>query len=292
MQYYFIVAVESLSHRKDFSVKGVFPGGSGNLFICRLHACVETEYFIIKLLIIQYKWGYCMEYKYGKNENYEDFSSGRVLYHVSGMTNFPVRLAQEIFGRCLQYSPKKKNICLYDCCCGGGYLLTVLGFLNQDSIGKLMGSDVDVELLSIAKKNLSLLSEEGINRRITEIEEMIDNFHKQSHVEARESAIKLKGLIKTHIEVEVFYADVLQGVNLKERPDIILTDIPYGNLVVWKSKEDNSMVKFLDTLYGISSSDTVIGLCMDKKTKVKDERFERLEWQQVGKRRFEILRKR
>jgi len=292
VQYYFIVAVESLSHRKAFSVKGVFPGGSGNLFICRLHACVETEYFIIKLLIIQYKWGYCMEYKYGKNENYEDFSSGRVLYHVIGMTNFPVRLAQEIFGRCLQYSPKKKNICLYDCCCGGGYLLTVLGFLNQDSIGKLMGSDVDVELLSIAKKNLSLLSEEGINRRITEIEEMIDNFHKQSHVEARESAIKLKGLIKTHIEVEVFYADVLQGVNLKERPDIILTDIPYGNLVVWKSKEDNSMVKFLDTLYGISSSDTVIGLCMDKKTKVKDERFERLEWQQVGKRRFEILRKR
>ena len=53
-----------------------------------------------------------MEYKYGKNDNYEDFSSGRVLYHVRGMTNFPVRLAQEIYGRCLRYSPKKKDICL------------------------------------------------------------------------------------------------------------------------------------------------------------------------------------
>ena len=34
-----------------------------------------------------------MEYRYGKNANYEDFSSGRVLYHIKGMTNFP-RLAQ------------------------------------------------------------------------------------------------------------------------------------------------------------------------------------------------------
>lgn len=48
-----------------------------------------------------------MEYKYGKKDNYQNFSSGRVLYHEGGMTNFPVRLAQEIYGRCLQYSPKK-----------------------------------------------------------------------------------------------------------------------------------------------------------------------------------------
>lgn len=36
-----------------------------------------------------------MEYKYGKNDNYEIFSAGRVLYNVKGMTNFPVRLAQQ-----------------------------------------------------------------------------------------------------------------------------------------------------------------------------------------------------
>ena len=101
------------------------------------------------------------------------------------MTNFPVRLAQEIYGRCLQYSPKKKDICLYDCCCGGGYLLTVLGFLNQDSLVKIIGSDINPELLEIAKKNLSLLSKEGINERIIEIEQMIANYQKQSHMEAK-----------------------------------------------------------------------------------------------------------
>ena len=93
-----------------------------------------------------------MKYRYAEKDNYENFASDRVLYHGSGMTNFPVRLAQEIYGRCLQYSSKKNNICLYDCCCGGGYLLTVLGFLNQDTIGRIMGSDINLELLNTAKR--------------------------------------------------------------------------------------------------------------------------------------------
>src|SRR5690606_38122627 len=127
-----------------------------------------------------------------KNANYEDFSSGRVLYHIKGMTNFPVRLAQEIYGRCLEYSLKKEDILLYDCCCGGGYLITVLGFLNQDTITKIVGSDVDLELLEIAKKNLSLLTLEGMDNRIREIEKMIEDFNKESHIRARESAIILR----------------------------------------------------------------------------------------------------
>jgi len=232
-----------------------------------------------------------MEYKYGKNGNYEDFSSGRVLYHVRGMTNFPVRLAQEIYGRCLEYSPKKNNICLYDCCCGGGYLLTVLGFLNQDTIGKIIGSDIDTELLDVAKKNLSLLSETGINKRIAEIEHMIVSFKKQSHIEARESAIRLKNLIKTNIQFKVFQADALKEINVKEKPDIIITDVPYGNLVSWVSDEDKVIDKLLDSLYGICSSDTIIGLCMDKKAKIKNEQFIRLERQQIGKRKFVIVKK-
>ncbi|HHY41564.1 MAG TPA: hypothetical protein GX514_01760 [Thermoanaerobacterales bacterium] len=233
-----------------------------------------------------------MEYKYGRNDNYEDFSSGRVLYHVRGMTNFPVRLAQEIYGRCLEYSSKQKDICLYDCCCGGGYLLTVLGFLNQDTIGKIIGSDIDIELLSVAKKNLSLLSEAGINKRIAEIEQMIASFQKQSHIEARKSAVRLKNLIKTNIQFEVFYADALKEINLKEKPDIIITDVPYGNLVDWKSDEQNVISKLLDNLYEICSSDTVIGLCMNKKTKIRNKKYIRLERQQIGKRKFEILKKR
>ncbi len=232
-----------------------------------------------------------MEYKYGKNDNYEDFSAGRVIYNAKGMTNFPVRLAQEIYGRCLQYSPKKRNICLYDCCCGGGYLLTVLGFLNQDTIGKIIGSDINMEMLDIAKKNLSLLTAEGINNRILEIEQMIASYQKQSHIEAKNSAIKLKSLIKTNIEFEVFQSDALKTINHDIKPDIIITDVPYGNLVSWEGNEENVIDKLLDSLCKICSSDTIIGLCMNKKQKVSNEKFIRLEKQQIGKRKFEILKK-
>ena len=232
-----------------------------------------------------------MEYRYGKNQNYEDFSSGRVFYHTDGMTNFPVRLAHEIYGRCLEYSPKKADISLYDCCCGGGYLLTVLGFLNQDTIGKIFGSDINEEILHVANKNLSLLGIEGIDKRIKEIEEMILNYEKQSHIDAKNSAIKLKGLIKIDIDFQVFQADALKSIELQEKPDIIITDVPYGNIVNWEGNEENFIDSLLDSLYEISTSDTIIGLCMDKKQKVKNEKFRRLEKQQIGKRRFEILRK-
>ncbi|HHW31266.1 MAG TPA: hypothetical protein GXX20_06280 [Clostridiaceae bacterium] len=232
-----------------------------------------------------------MEYKYAKNDNYEDFSAGRVLYNVKGMTNFPVRLAQEIFCRCLQYSSIKKNICLYDCCCGGGYLLTILGFLNQGTIRRIIGSDINREILNIAEKNLSLLSKEGINRRIIEIEQMIESYQKQSHIDAKHSAIILRDLIKTDIEFIVFQSDALKAINLDIKPDIIITDVPYGKLVNWEGNEENVIDKLLDALYEICSSDTIIGLCMNKKQKVRNEKFIRLEKQQIGKRKFEILRK-
>lgn len=232
-----------------------------------------------------------MKYKYGKKGNYEDFAAGRVIYNIKGMTNFPVRLAQEIYGRCLEYSIKKNNICLYDCCCGGGYLLTVLGFLNQDTIGKIIGSDINMEMLDIAKKNLSLLSKEGINKRIAEIEQMIASYQKQSHIEAKNSAIRLKNLIRNNIEFEVFQCDALDTINLEEKPDIIITDVPYGDMIDWKGNEENAIDKLLDSLHEICSRDTIVGLCMNKKQKVRNEKFIRLEKEQIGKRRFEILRK-
>lgn len=231
-----------------------------------------------------------MEYKYGKKEDYQDFSSGRVLYHVKGMTNFPVRLAQEIYGRCLEYSPKKRNIILYDCCCGGGYLLSVLGFLNQDTIGKIMGSDINPDLLKIAEKNLNLLTKEGMEQRIKEIEHLIASFNKESHQEAKLSAFKLKNLLKKDMPWEIFQCDALKGIKLSIKPDIVITDVPYGQKVEWEGHQGDGITKLLDSLYSICHPHTVIALCSNKKVKVRHEKFKRLEKQSVGKRKFEILK--
>lgn len=233
-----------------------------------------------------------MEYKYGKNNSYEDFASGKVLFHCKGITNFPARLAQEIFGRCLEYSRKKTGVCVYDCCCGGAYMLTVLGLLNSEVITRITGSDISRNALDIARSNLELLQVSGMDKRLNQIRKLKELYGKMSHEEAEASATRLRRLIEgKKIETEVFEANALTGLTLERVPDIIITDVPYGALVSWEGTEKGSIDLLLDNLYDICGSDTVIGISMDKSQKNTNPRFQRLEKQQIGKRRFEILRK-
>lgn len=233
-----------------------------------------------------------MEYKYGENKNYEDFSSGRVFYHKSGVTNFPIRLAQEIYGRCLSYSEKKEDITLYDCCCGGGYLLTSLGFLNQDTLGEIIGSDIDEASTQVAQKNLDLLTDEGLDQRLEEIRHCIKQYQKVSHLDAEKSALKLKEMIiNKALKRTIFVSDALGRIEMVQRPDIIIVDVPYGELVAWQSTEQQAIDSLLTSLYEICTPHTIIGICMDKKQKVTNNPFSRLEKQSIGKRKFEILRK-
>ena len=90
-----------------------------------------------------------MEYKYCKNNNYEDFSSGRVLYGAKGIPNFPVRLLYEIYGYSKSYLEKKEDIVIYDPCCGAAYALTVLGFFYNSEIKKIYGSDIDASMILV-----------------------------------------------------------------------------------------------------------------------------------------------
>lgn len=230
-----------------------------------------------------------MDYKYAEDKSYEDFASGRVLYHTNGTPNFPVRLANEIYSRCLGYSNKKKDICLYDCCCGGGYTVTVLGLLNQQTITKIIVSDIDNRMLEVAKLNLSLLSKKGIKLRINEIRSFYEQFNKISHRDAEKSGIILLNLIQKEIEIQLFQADALKTLQVDIKPDIIITDVPYGNLVDWQGEEDNTS-KLLESLAQICSDETVIAICMNKNQKLNNNRFKRLEKQNVGKRRFEIYK--
>jgi len=57
-------------------------------------------------------------------------------------------------------------------------------------------------------------------------------------------------------------------------------------------KRENAIDVLLDSLYKTCCVDTIVGICMNKKQKVRNDKFIRLEKQQIGKRKFEILRKR
>ncbi len=228
-----------------------------------------------------------MEYKYAQNENYEDFASGRVLYHMGGEPTFPVRLTLELYERCLSYSNKKTNITLYDCCCGGAYMLTVLGFLKSYSISELYGSDINTKSLKLAEDNLGLLTNDGIRKRRVELTALFNEFDKASHKEALSSLHKLEDRITKEMKTGVFKRNIFETYDLPFQPDIIITDVPYGNMAQWVdcNPDMNQMMKALSENCG---QETILCVCMDKKQKIQTDLFQRLEKQMIGKRKFEI----
>lgn len=236
-----------------------------------------------------------MEYRYCENKNFEDLASGRVILHRAGCPNFPVRLAQEIFGRCLSHLDDPGRVCLYDPCCGGGYLLTVLGFLNSEKIEALIGSDINDEAIRLADENLSLLDQEGLGQRIRQLEHLRLLHNKDSHAGALNSAFRLRRLLADAAhgpERRIFKADILSDQPLRDqrfKADIIFTDVPYGNLVEWQSGNQRQ-VNLLDQLLPVTKEKTVVAICSDKSQKFQSDRFRRVEKQVVGKRLFQIFR--
>lgn len=236
-----------------------------------------------------------MVYKFCENRNFEDLASGKVIFHRAGYPNFPVRLAQEIFGRCLYHLDNPDEVCIYDPCCGGGYLLTVLGFLNFNKIKTIMASDISDDAIQLASENLSLLDKNGLRQRIQQINRLMSLHNKNSHIEALNSAANLLDILinSTHeIERKVFKTDILSDYPLDNRnfkADIIFTDVPYGNLVEWQNgNKDN--INLLDQLLPVTKEKTVVAICSDKSQKFQSDHFRKVEKQVIGKRVFQIFR--
>ncbi len=223
-----------------------------------------------------------------KNDNYEDFASGRVIYHKSGLPNFPVRLAGEIFQRALSYL-EKDRINLYDPCCGNAYLLTVLGLLNYNKVKQIIASDIDIEALKMARINLSLLTEKGLLERKKQIENMLKKYGKPSHNEALKSIERFLKMIKTNkeeIDIRVFQSDILNKTTLEPKKfnvDMVITDVPYGNLVTW-SDDDSSIMTLLEHIKVKLNKNAVVAVITNKKEKMNHRLYKRIEKFKIGKR--------
>lgn len=240
-----------------------------------------------------------MDYKFETvQRSYEDFASGRVLYNARGTTSFPVRLASEILQRCfhiLELKGDEGPYSLFDPCCGGGYLLTVSGLLHGHRLKRVIGSDVNPEVLEIAGKNLSLLTHEGMNQRKQQIKEMIKLYDKPSHHEALQSADRLEKLLgRSRIdEVRCFQGDITNGsepVTLPQGTNIVLTDLPYGNIVSWGGASVDPVHDFFEQIYRLlEPGNSVVAVVSDKGPKLKHDRFTRIQLFKVGKRQVAIL---
>ena len=229
-----------------------------------------------------------MEYIYSPSGNYEDYASGRVLCGGRGVPNFPVRLINEIFGRAKRHIPGKTRLRVYDPCCGGAYALAVLGFFHAEAIETIYASDISPDMLGIARKNLGLLTFAGLDRRRAELASLYESTGKPSYADALGSLGRLRKSLVREVESEVFAADCTKPLP-RIRPDIIITDVPYGDLTEWQGED--ALAAMLEQLRRISADHTVLAVCADKAQKIRSPFWTRLEKQTVGKRRFELLRK-
>ncbi len=242
-----------------------------------------------------------MEYKYVKEQtDYSDLASGRVLHSLPGHPAFPVRLASEVFQRCMEHRKmiyKESSPCvLYDPCCGAAYHLGTLGFLHREQVSEMIGSDIDEKAVEIAKRNLDLLNPAGMDKRISELSGMLELYNKDSHRDALASAGTLKNRITFDhtIKTLAFQADATDGKAILQKieprsVDIIFTDVPYRQHSQWGGSS-NPLWSMLNALIGALSSSGILAIVSDKGQRASHEKYQRVEQFQVGKRRIEILR--
>ena len=254
-----------------------------------------------------------MPYRFAtERRDYSDYSSGRVFYGAPGHPAFPVRLVSEIFQRCLavrRTSGLANPVVLYDPCCGGAYHLSTLAYLHWHAIDAIMGSDIDANILSVAARNLGLLTVAGLERRKEEIETMLVQYGKSSHEAALESVLQfthqLHEMIQTHrVETHLFLADATNCQELSaklagQQVDVVISDIPYGQRSAWQmsgqmsapsSTSSKSPVwQMLAALQPLLSTDSVVAIAADKGQQVVHEKYRRVERFRVGKRQIVLL---
>ncbi len=234
-----------------------------------------------------------------KVNNFEDYSSGRVIYGGSGATNFPVRLSNQIFELCVNYLTSKGvkvPYAIFDPFCGFAYTLTTLGFIYGSQIKQLYASDVDNKSVEFAAKNLALLTSEGIDGRISELKDLISKFGKDSHKEALVSAQRLKHQTPMQIEVDCFNHDILSQTKLPDNVrniDLVIVDLPYGQLTGWKSVNEHSSncQVFLAHIKDCLSERAVVAITADKKQSIEHMGYERIKKFNTGKRKTVLPQK-
>ncbi len=242
-----------------------------------------------------------MEYRYARDSNFADLASGHVFYSLPGHPAFPVRLASEIYQRCLAYRGRDKACTIYDPCCGAAYALSVIAYLHWDSVCRVIGSDIDEKAVQAAGRNFGLLTPLGMERRGHEISAMLTLYGKDSHRQALASAHTLleQVICLTNVrpmQVHVFQADATDPAALRAgleaaEVDIVLTDIPYGLHSTWQGQAGTDHTySLLDSLLAVVPHGCIVAISSDKDQKLAHEGYERLEKFQVGKRQVAVLR--
>ncbi|HZO33245.1 MAG TPA: GNAT family N-acetyltransferase [Chloroflexota bacterium] len=260
-----------------------------------------------------------MPYRFSRERlDYSDFASGRVFRSLPGRTAFPVRLADELFQRCLAIRRANGGdgpVVLYDPCCGGALLHCTLALLHWPSIRRIVASDADPEAVALAGRNLALLTPEGIARRREEIAALHAAYEKDSHAEALQSADRLAAQLAEHFQLRplptrLFLADALDPASLLPHlepgsVDVVIADVPHGRRTHWRHAQAQAgqeapdsqsasatIWQLLEALWPFLAPDAVVAVVGDKAQRTRHDRYAPSGTLQIGKRRATFLTRR
>jgi hypothetical protein len=173
-------------------------------------------------------------------------------------------------------------------------MAAVVGFLFNKIIGTIYCSDISHEAIELSYKNISLLSCPGIEKRKTELHDLIRQYHKESHKNALSSLEKIKPLIKHEIKTAIFQADILNKTPFVDKnkfiADIVLTDVPYGNLTNWSGNNDTGLNELLNGIIPVLHPDTILAISHTKEQKITNTKYVIIEKIQTGHRKIEIIK--
>jgi 23S rRNA (guanine2535-N1)-methyltransferase len=241
-----------------------------------------------------------------EDQDYSDYASGRVLYNLPSAPAFPVRMASEIFQRARARLGLQRRLAIYDPACGGAYHLCALGFLHGAAIEAIVASDSSYDALSLARRNLALLSQDGLRRREAEIRAMLAEFGKESHAAALHSAAVLRQRLEQftgsqEIRTRIFQANALDEDALRqglsgEPVDLVICDVPYGSLSEWDlppgedSTQEDPLWRMLNALRAALPEPALVAIAADKRQKIAHPGYSRIERFQIGKRQAALLK--
>ena len=243
-----------------------------------------------------------MEYKFAtESTNYTDLASGHVFYSLPGHPAFPVRLASEIYQRCLAFRGKGSSPCtIYDPCCGAAYHLSVIAYLHWDSVCRVICSDINEKAVQLAERNMGLLTPAGMERRSREISAMVRLYDKETHKGALGSITRMQEQVNQltavrPIQTRVFRANATDAASLQEGLrdtfiDMVITDIPCGSHFQWEQTQVSDPAwAMLETLLSFLSPKSILVVASDTKQKISHEKYQQLEKLQIGKRQVVFL---
>ena len=165
----------------------------------------------------------------------------------------------------------------------------------------LLASDIDDRVLELASRNLSLLTSEGLSERRQRLSEMAEQYGKDSHNRALQSAGQLMKLLRNNTEerreeigYKCFKADAATSQELeayKGKVHMVITDLPYGELVQWSGNRepDEALERLLSNLLRVLSPAGIVAVITQKKLPVSHPGFKRVERFNAGKRQIVLL---